>query len=54
MATTQERLLKIEHDAWLARSEANANAANLDYLAMMADIEIPTEEEEVNVNESEV
>lgn len=46
MATEQERLLKAEHDAWLAQSAAAANEANIDYLAMMADIEIPTEEED--------
>ena len=45
MATDQERLLKAEHDAWLANSQAAANQANIDYLAMMADIEIPTEDE---------
>lgn len=47
MATQQERLLKAQHDAWLAQFNAAANAANIDYLAMMADIEIPTEEEEL-------
>lgn len=45
MATEQERRLKAEHDAWLAQSAAAANEANIDYLAMMADIEIPTEED---------
>lgn len=44
MATVQERLIKAEHDAWLAQSKAMDNAANIDYLAMMSDIEIPTEE----------
>lgn len=52
MATTQERLLKMEHDAWLASSQALTNAANVDYIAMMSDIDIPTEE--VLENESEV
>ena len=51
MATEQERLLKAEHDAWLANSLAEANAANVDYIAMMSDIEIPTEEEEENESE---
>ena len=46
MATNQERLLMAEHDAELARMHAALNAANLDYVAMMADIEIPTEDEE--------
>ena len=52
MATTQERLLKMEHDAWLANGQALTNAANVDYIAMMSDIDIPTEE--VLENESEV
>lgn len=52
MATTQERLLKMEHDAWLANSHALTNAANVDYIAMMSGIDIPTEE--VLENESEV
>lgn len=52
MATTQERLLKMEHDAWLANSQALTNAANIDYITMMSDIDIPTEE--VLENESEV
>lgn len=52
MATTQERLLKMEHDAWLANSQALTNAANVDYIAMMSDIDIQTEE--VLENESEV
>ena len=45
MATDRERLLKVEHDAWLANYAASINSANVDYLAMMSDIEIPTEEE---------
>lgn len=53
MATNQERLLKAEHDAWLANCQALTNAANIDYISMMADIEIPTEEEGEN-NESEI
>lgn len=44
MATAQESALKTAHDAWLASYSAAKNAANIDYLAMMADIEIPTEE----------
>lgn len=51
MATEQERLLKAEHDAWLANIRAETNAANVDYIAMMSDIEIPTEEEEENESE---
>ena len=53
MATTQERLLKAEHDAWLAQMQSAVNAANIDYISMMADIEIPTEEEG-GENESEI
>ena len=45
MATLEERLLKAEHDAWLANYNASQNAANIDYLAMMTDVDIPTEEE---------
>ena len=52
-ATEQERLLKMEHDAWLANSRAETNAANIDYLAMMTDVDIPTEEEG-EINESEI
>ena len=51
-ATIQERLLKMEHDAWLANWQAANNQANIDYLAMMSDIEIPTEEG--GNNESEI
>lgn len=51
MATTQERLLKLEHDAWLANWQAENNQANIDYLAMMSDIEIPTEEDEDHESE---
>ena len=40
------------HENENARALAALNAANIDYLAMMSDIEIPTEEE--NTNESEV
>lgn len=43
--TIEERLLKAEHDAMNANAEAAKAAANLDYVAMMADIEIPTEED---------
>lgn len=39
---------KIREQALLenAIAQAEANKANIDYIAMMADIEIPTEEEE--------
>lgn len=52
MVTEQERHLKAEHDAWLAKAQALTNAANVDYIAMMSDIDIPTEE--VSEDESEV
>ena len=48
MATIQEQLLKAQHDAWLAQYKAISNAANIDYIAMMADIEIPIEEDVEN------
>ena len=46
MATEQERRLKAEHDAWLARSQAAANQANLEYIAMMDDIDLMEDEQE--------
>ena len=49
--TLQERLLKAEHDAMNARADAFKAQANLDYVAMMADVEIPTEDGEVNEQE---
>jgi hypothetical protein len=52
MVTKEERLLKLEHDAWLAKAQALTNAANVDYIAMMSGIDIQTEE--VLENESEV
>ena len=36
-----------------AEAQAVANAANIDYIAMMTDVEIPTEEEGMS-NESEI
>lgn len=48
MVTLEERLLKAEHDAMNARADAFKAQANLDYVAMMADVEIPTEEEAEN------
>ena len=51
MATNQERVLKAEHDARLVMTESAKNAANVDYIAMMSDIEIPTEEEAENESE---
>lgn len=49
MITMEDRLRKAEHDAWLANLAASKNAANVDYIAMMSDIDIPVaEEEEIN------
>lgn len=53
MVTKEERLLKLEHDAWLAKAQALTNEANLDYISMMTGIDIPTEDEGVS-NESEI
>lgn len=36
-----------------AKAQAAKNAANIDYIAMMTDVEIPTEEEGTT-NESEI
>lgn len=46
-STNEERLLKAEMDAMNARAEASKNAAIVEYLAMMTDVDIPTEDEEV-------
>lgn len=51
MVNEKERLLKMEHDAWLARVEAMRNAANIEYLAMMSDIDIDDEEVDEDINE---
>ena len=53
MATQQERINKIQHDARVARSEAAKNAGLIDYVAMMADVELPEEEERQEVEEHE-
>ena len=45
--TKEEQMLKNEHDAWYATMIANQNAANIEYLAMMSDIDIDDESEEV-------
>lgn len=42
--TQQQEMRKMEHDAWLAKYQNSVNSANIDYLAMMSDIEIPTED----------
>lgn len=37
-----------------AQAQAAKNAANIDYIAMMADVDIPTEEQEGIDDESEI
>lgn len=37
--------MKVAKETWGTYLQGETNAANIDYLAMMADIEIPTEEE---------
>lgn len=38
--------LKVRKEDWETYQQAAINAANIDYIAMMMDVEIPTEEEE--------
>lgn len=51
--TYKKRTMSPADAAKLENSEAQAeaNKANIDYIAMMADIEIPTEEEEADESE---
>ena len=51
MVTKEERLLKNEQDAWYAKYIADKNAANIEYIAMMTDIEIDDDEETMEVTE---
>lgn len=51
MITREDQLLKNEHDAWYAKMIANKNAANIEYLAMMSDIEIDDDDEGMEVEE---
>lgn len=44
MVNEKERLLKAEHDAWLANAEAAKNTANIDFIAMMTGVDIDDEE----------
>jgi hypothetical protein len=44
---TPAELAEIEN----AKAQAEANKANIDYIAMMADVEIPTEEGEYDERE---
>lgn len=54
MVNDKMRLQKAEHDVWLAQLQALKNSANIEYLAMMSDIEIDDEgEEEINMEEDE-
>ena len=46
MITNEEQMLKNEHDAWNANYEARKNAANIEFIAMMADIDLDDEDEE--------
>ena len=50
----KRRTMSPDEQAALENAEAQAelNKANIDYIAMMTDVEIPTEE--VNSNESEI
>ena len=43
--------LKERSDEENARAEAERNKANIDYIAMMCDVDIPTEEEDNNEQE---
>ena len=45
MITRDEKMLKNEHDAWYAKYIADKNAANIEYIAMMADIEIDEDDD---------
>lgn len=51
MITQEERLLKLEQDAWTASMEADRNAGYIFYVAMMSDIDLPMEGETENVTE---
>ena len=55
MAILERNKMNLHEKAILENASADAirNAANIDYIAMMADIEIPTEEGEAN-HESEI
>ena len=50
MALITKNKMDLHEKAMLENAEADnaKNAANIDYIAMMADIEIPTEEEDGN------
>lgn len=56
MAIIKHNKIGLYEQALLENASADAirNAANIDYLAMMADIEIPTEEEGEPNHESEI
>ena len=45
MITREDQMLKNEHDAWYAKYIADRNAANIEYIAMMTDIEIDEDDE---------
>ena len=46
MITKEMLIQKAEHDAQWANAQAEVNKANIDYLCMMTDVDIPTEEEQ--------
>lgn len=47
-----EQILKIEHDLRVEKWQNEKNKGNIDYVAMMTDVELP-EDEEQEVEENE-
>lgn len=43
--------MKVPRNEWELYKAIERNAANIDYIAMMSDIDIETEEDEVSINE---
>lgn len=43
--------MRVPRDEWELYKAIERNAANIDYIAMMSDIDIETEEDEVSINE---
>ena len=52
MITREMQIQKNEHDAWWAAARAEKNEATLEYVAMMADVELPDEDAEMEGNEN--
>ena len=46
MTTEKEKILKLEHDLWLATQKVEASVAKIDYNIMMGTLEDPSEGEE--------